>query len=67
MKYVHNFYSRSQNLRKATVSLCLSVRPSARNSSSPSGRIFMKFDVCMFLRKPADKIKISLTYDDNIG
>ena len=26
MKYVHNFYARSQNCEKRTVSLCLSVR-----------------------------------------
>ena len=26
-------------------SSCLSVHPSARNSSAPTGRIFMKFDI----------------------
>jgi len=32
-------------LRKATISFLMSVRPSARNNSAPTGRIFMKFDI----------------------
>ena len=35
-------------LRKATVSLVMSVFPSAWKSSAPTGRIFMKFDVGVF-------------------
>ena len=37
-------------LRKADISFVMSVRPSARNNSAPTGRIFMKFDisVCFF-------------------
>jgi hypothetical protein len=31
-------------LRKATISFVVSVRPSARNNSTHTGRIFMKFD-----------------------
>ena len=36
-------------LRKATISLVMSVRPSARNNSPATGRIFMKFDIWVFL------------------
>ena len=35
-------------LRKATVSLLMSVRPSAWNNSAPIFRIFMKFDIWGF-------------------
>jgi len=38
-----------EKLRKATISFVMFVRlsvcPSARNNSAPSGRIFMKFDI----------------------
>ena len=30
---------------RLSASSCLSVRPSARNNSAPTGRIFMKFDI----------------------
>ena len=33
------------NLRKASISFDMSVRPSARNNSGPTGRIFMKFEI----------------------
>ena len=36
-------------LREATISFVISVRPSAWNNSAPTGRIFMKFDLCWFL------------------
>jgi hypothetical protein len=32
-------------LRKATISFVVSVRPSTSNSSVPTGRIFMKLDI----------------------
>jgi len=32
-------------LRKATIKFVMSVRPSARNSSAPTGRIYFKFDI----------------------
>jgi len=32
-------------LRTATISFVMCVRPSAWNSSAPTGRIFMKFDI----------------------
>jgi hypothetical protein len=39
------------NLRKASISFVMSVRPSACNNSAPTGRIFMKFDFWIFFRK----------------
>ena len=49
-------------LRIANV--CPSVRPSAGNSSAPTGRIFMKFDI---LRKSIEKIQVSLKLGKNKG
>jgi hypothetical protein len=39
-------------------SICLSVRPSAWNSSAPTGRIFMKFDICIVFLNMLRKVKI---------
>ena len=39
------FLGEFAKLRKATVSFVMSVRPSARNNSAATGRIFMKFDI----------------------
>jgi hypothetical protein len=64
MKYIYNFYARSQNCGKRQLAY---ASLSAWNYSSPTGRIFMKFDVCIFFRKPAEKIKVSLKSDNNIG
>jgi hypothetical protein len=48
-------------LRKATVifvmSVCLSVCLSARNSA-PTGRMFMKFDIAVFLENLSEKFKL---------
>jgi hypothetical protein len=52
-------------LRKATISFIMSVCPSARNYSSPTGRIFMKFDT--YFRKYVEKIQVSLKSDKNNG
>jgi hypothetical protein len=42
-------------LRKATISIVLSVRPSvglsAWNNSVPTGRVFMEFDIWVFFEK----------------
>ena len=40
-----SFVGASAKLRKATVSFVLSVCPSARNHSAPTGRIFMEIDI----------------------
>jgi hypothetical protein len=44
------------NLRKATISIVMSVRLSAWNNSAPTGRIFMKFDILGFFENLLDKI-----------
>ena len=48
-------------LRKVTISFVMSVRPSVRLSawynSAPTGRIFMKFDIFVFLEKLSRKFK----------
>ena len=75
VKSIH-FLSAFVKLRKATVSfimflsicvsVCPSVRPTARNNSAPTGRIFMKFDVCFF-EKSIEEIQFSLKSDKNNG
>jgi hypothetical protein len=44
-------------LRKATIIFVLSTRPSASNSSAPTGRIFMKLDIWAFLENLSRKFK----------
>jgi hypothetical protein len=39
------FFRAFAKLLKATMSVVMSVCPSARNNSAPTGRIFMKFDL----------------------
>ena len=50
-------------------SSCLSVRPFAWNSSTPTGRIFMTFDIrgFFFVEKFVWKIQVSLKSDKNSG
>ena len=43
-------------MRKGTISFVMSVRPHG-NNSTPTGRIFMKFDTSGFLRKLSRKFK----------
>ena len=52
--------------RIATISFVSPVLPSARNSSAPAGRIFMKFDIEYF-SKICQKIQVSLESDKNNG
>jgi len=40
-------------LRKATVRFVISVRPSTWNNSAASGRVFIKFDMCVFFENPS--------------
>ena len=42
------------------MSVCLSVRPSVYNNPTPTGQIFMKFDILVFSEKFAEKIQVSL-------
>jgi len=58
-------------MRKTTIGfviyVCLSVRPSAWNDSTSTGRIFMKFDI-FFFRKSFGKIfYVLLKFDKNNG
>ena len=46
---------------------CLPVRPSAWNSSDPTGRIFMKFDIWVFFEKSVTKIHVTLTSEKISG
>ena len=49
--YDSDFWALSQNCEKQLLALsCLSVRVSAWYISAPTGRIFMKFDYCVFLK-----------------
>jgi hypothetical protein len=45
-------------MRKAAISFVMSVRLSAWINAAPTGRIFMKFDICVFFRKSVEKIQI---------
>ena len=53
-------------LLKATISF-MSVRQSSCNNSAPTGRIFMKFDIWVFLEKSVEKIQVALKSDKNNG
>ena len=48
-------------LQKVTISfvlsVCLSVHPQGRNNSAPTERIFMKFDLSIFLKNISRKFK----------
>jgi len=44
-------------LRKATVSFVMSVCPFAWNTSSPTGRIFMKFDIWVFFENLSGNLR----------
>jgi len=52
-------------LRKATLSFLMSVRLSAWNNSSHTGRIFMKFYIWPFFEALFKKIQLSLKSDKN--
>jgi hypothetical protein len=54
-------------LRKATLSLVMSVCLSSWNNSAATWRIFIKFDTWIFFRKSVEKIQVSLKSDDNKG
>jgi hypothetical protein len=64
------FINALAKLRKANISFLLSVcqspyvRPSAWNNSAPTGRIFIKFDRCIFL-KFVKKVQVLLISHKN--
>jgi len=50
-RYVIGLQARSQNCEKRLLaSSCLSVCPFAWNNSAPNGRLFMTFDILVFLK-----------------
>jgi len=49
-------------LRQAIISFAMSVSPSPWNSSAPTGRIFIKFDIWVFFEKSV-KIRVSFKSD----
>jgi hypothetical protein len=51
------FLGAIEKLRKATISFVTCVRPSARNSSAPTGRNFMKSDIGIFFGKLSRRLK----------
>jgi hypothetical protein len=44
-------------LRKSTISIVMSVRPSAWNNWAPTERIFMEYDNAVFFEKLSRKLK----------
>jgi hypothetical protein len=57
------FLALSQNCEKhllvSSCFVCLSVCPSARNSSAPNGRILIKFNFCVFFENPLRKFQFN--------
>jgi hypothetical protein len=56
-KLYQQFIGALAKLRKATISVAISVRPSAWKNSVPTGRIFLKFDVWVFFENLSRKSK----------
>jgi len=53
-EWAWEFLGAFEKLRKAAINLVMSsVLPSACKNSAPTGRIFMKFDTCLFFEKSA--------------
>ena len=60
------FYVLSKNCEKLLLaSPCMSVCPSSWNNSTSTGRIFMKVDIWVFLKKSVWEIQVSLKSDKN--
>jgi len=62
-----SFLGAFAKLRKPTINFVVSVRLSAWNNSTATGKIFIKFEISVFFRKFVEKIQVSLTSDMNIG
>ena len=54
------FLGVSAKLQKATISFVKSVCPSAWNNWTPTGRIFMKFDIQAFFEDLSERVYVSL-------
>ena len=67
--YISVVFRRVRKVAKSDYSLrhvCPSFRLSTSNNSAPTGQIFMKFNILVFLEK-IDKILVSLKSDKNNG
>ena len=53
----YTFLGAFAKLRKASISFIMSVHPSARNNSAPTGRTFMTFDNWVFFENLSRKFK----------
>jgi hypothetical protein len=62
-----SFLGAFENLRKATLSFVMSVCPSAWNNSAPTGRIFVKFSIWVFLENSSGKFKFRQNQSRIIG
>jgi hypothetical protein len=66
-----SLFGTSAKLRKATiifvVSVPASVRLSAWNNLAPTGRIFMKFCICLFFLFTFKKMQVTFKLDKNKG
>jgi hypothetical protein len=64
-KYTILLLGAFEKLRKVTISLAISVCPSSGKNSTPTGRIFIKFDIRGFFFFFVEKIQVSLKTDKN--
>jgi hypothetical protein len=55
--YEFTLFGALAKLREATISFVIFIRPSARNNSAPTGRIFIKFDSGGFFENLSIKFK----------
>jgi hypothetical protein len=62
-----SFLGAFTKLRKATVSIVMSVLLSEWNKSAPTGWIFMKFEIMSIFEKYVKKIEVSLKSDKHNG
>jgi hypothetical protein len=63
--YVMEIFMRVRKIALSDFSFIMSVRLSACNNSAPTGRIFMKYDICLCLS--VEKIQVSVKSDKNNG
>jgi hypothetical protein len=66
-KSLKKFRVLSKSDKNNVMPVCLSVRPSAWNNSSPTERIFTKFDIWWFIWKSLEKFRVLSRSDKNNG
>ena len=73
LRNIETFLAAFTKLRKSAINCvmsvctCTSVSLSAWNNSAPTGRIFLKFGICVFFQKSVKKIQVLLRCDGKIG